>query len=155
MPRHALGPLTLATVLLATPAARAVDPDQAKAAPKAESWVLESTNWQDGKDVLPEPVVKHLQAGDYWFNVVSVDPNRFHHNYSQAFWDATDKNAGKYDLDAKACGLKDKATGKIRTSSSACRSRRSTRPISRPAARSRGTSPWRARWAAAVVRPSP
>jgi len=113
MPRHSLGALTLATILLAAPAARAADAERSTSAPKPESWVLDANNWQDGKDLLPEPIVKHLQAGEYWFNVVSVDPNRFHHNYSQAFWDATDANAGKYDLDAKTCGLKDNATGKI------------------------------------------
>ncbi|TMA48514.1 MAG: hypothetical protein E6J76_14410, partial [Deltaproteobacteria bacterium] len=79
MPRHSLGALTLATILLAAPAARAADADRSTSAPKPESWVLDANDWQDGKDLLPEPVVKHLQAGEYWFNVVSVDPNRFHH----------------------------------------------------------------------------
>src|SRR5262249_22085688 len=37
------------------------------------------------------------------------------HNYSQAFWDATAANEGKYDIDQKTCGLKDKASGKIPT----------------------------------------
>ncbi len=72
-----------------------------------------TSNWEKGKDLLPEPVVKRLQKGEYWFKVVSADPGKFHHNYSQAFWDATEKNAGKYDLDDKTCGLKDKATDKI------------------------------------------
>src|SRR5207247_11140591 len=47
------------------------------------------------------------------FKVVSAEPSRFHHNYSQAFWDATEQNAGRYDLDEKTCGPKDKATDKI------------------------------------------
>jgi uncharacterized protein DUF1329 len=80
-----------------------------------QPWVLDANNWQEGKDILPDPVVKHLQAGDYWFKVVPVDPAKFHHNYSQAFWDATAANEGKYDIDEKTCGLKDKATGKIPT----------------------------------------
>src|SRR6266478_56047 len=83
------------------------------AAADEQPWTLDASNWEKGKDLLPEPVLKRLQKGEYWFKVVSADPGKFHHNYSQAFWDATDANAGKYDLDAKTCGLKDKATGKI------------------------------------------
>ena len=83
------------------------------AAAEEQPWTLEASNWEKGKDLLPEPVVKRLQKGEYWFKVVSADPSRFHHNYSQAFWDATEKNAGRYDLDEKTCGLKDKATDKI------------------------------------------
>ena len=83
------------------------------AAADEQPWTLDQSNWEKGKDLLPEPVVKRLQKGEYWFKVVSVDPEKFHHNYSQAFWDATAKNAGKYDLDEKTCGLKDKATDKI------------------------------------------
>jgi hypothetical protein len=78
-----------------------------------EEWVLDANNWQEGKDILPEPVLKRLQKGEYWFKVVAVDPVKFHKNYSQAFWDGTAANEGKYDLEPKACGLKDKATGKI------------------------------------------
>jgi Protein of unknown function (DUF1329) len=85
----------------------------ARAADDDKPWTLDANNWQEGKDLLPEPVVKHLQKGDYWFKVVPVDKDKFHHNYSKAFWDATEANAGKYELDDKACGLKDKATGKI------------------------------------------
>ena len=78
-----------------------------------EPWTLDANNWQEGKDLLPEPVVKRLQKGEYWFKVVPVDPEKFRHNYSQAFWDGTAANEGKYDLEPKQCGLRDKATGKI------------------------------------------
>ena len=97
--------LRLCAVLLAAGALTAAADEQL--------WTLEASNWEKGKDLLPEPVVKRLQKGEYWFKVVSVDPAKFHHNYSQAFWDASEKNAGKYDLDEKTCGLKDKATDKI------------------------------------------
>src|SRR5438876_291829 len=83
----------------------------ARAASDDQPWTLDANNWQEGKDLLPEPVVKHLQKGDYWFKVVPIDRERFHHNYSKAFWDATEANEGKYDLDDKTCGLKDKSTG--------------------------------------------
>ena len=80
-----------------------------------QPWILDANNWQEGKDILPEPVVKRLQKGEYWFKVVPVDPQRFKENYSRVFWDATEGNGGKYELDEATCGLKDKATGKIPT----------------------------------------
>jgi len=94
----------IALAAFLAPVARAAD-DQ--------PWTLDANNWQEGKDLLPDPVVKHLQKGEYWFKVVPVDPAKFHQNYSKVFWDATEANAGKYDLDEKTCGLKDKSTNKI------------------------------------------
>ena len=95
-----------ATVCLTmAPAARAASDDQ--------PWVLDANNWQEGKDLLPDPVVKRLKDGQYWFKVVPVDPQKFKDNYSKKFWDATAANEGKYDIEAKNCGLKDKSTGKI------------------------------------------
>jgi hypothetical protein len=85
----------------------------AHAASDDQPWVLDANNWQEGKDLLPEPVVKRLQKGEYWFKVVPLDPKRFHDNYVKSFWDASEANAGKYDLEPKQCGLRDKATGKI------------------------------------------
>ena len=54
-----------------------------------------------------------MKSGDYWYNIYEVDPEDFKKNYSQEFWDASEANAGKYDLDPETCGLKDKATGAI------------------------------------------
>src|ERR1051325_1295004 len=84
-----------------------------KPAQKDQPWTLDANNWQEGKDLLPEPVLKRLQKGEYWFKVVPVDPAKFKQTYSQTFWDASAANEGKYDLDPKTCGLKDKSTGKI------------------------------------------
>jgi hypothetical protein len=78
-----------------------------------ESWILDANNWQEGKDLLPDPVLNRLKAGEYWFKVVPVDPKTYTSNYAQKFWDATKTNEGKYDLDPKWCGLRDKATGEI------------------------------------------
>jgi hypothetical protein len=78
-----------------------------------EPWTLDANNWQEGKDLLPDPVLKRLQKGEYWFRVSPVDPAKFRQNYSQTFWDATEANAGKYDLEDKQCGLRDKSTGKL------------------------------------------
>jgi hypothetical protein len=41
------------------------------------------------------------------------DPEKFKTNYSKKFWEASEANAGKYDLDPETCGLKEVATGKI------------------------------------------
>ena len=76
-------------------------------------WILDANNWQEGKELLPDPVLKRLQNGEYWFKVVAVEPERFKKNFAQKFWDGTKANAGKYDVEPKQCGLVDKATGKI------------------------------------------
>jgi hypothetical protein len=106
MTKTARGPwlALVAALVLGTTPARAADD---------KPWILDANNWQEGKDLLPEPVLKRLQAGEYWFKVVPVDPKAYKANYAQKFWDATESNAGKYELDEKTCGLKDKATGKI------------------------------------------
>jgi len=83
------------------------------AAADDQPWILDANNWQEGKDLLPEPVLKRLQKGEYWFKVVGTDPKRFHDNYSQKFWDASKANEGKFDVEDKQCGLREKATGKI------------------------------------------
>jgi len=97
--------LALGALIVSAPRSQAADKD--------ESWVLDANNWQEGKDLLPEPVLKRLQKGEYWFKVVPTDREKFHKNYSQAFWDGTAANEGKYDLEPKQNGLLDKATGKI------------------------------------------
>src|SRR5439155_1065468 len=43
------------------------------APPADQPWTLEAGNWQDGKDLLPEPALKHLQKGAPWLTVVPVD----------------------------------------------------------------------------------
>ena len=78
-----------------------------------ETWILDANNWQEGENLLPDPVLKRLKAGEYWFKVVPVDPAKFKSNYSKAFWDATASNAGKYDLEPTMCGLVEKGTGKL------------------------------------------
>ena len=97
-------PLVIAVCALLAPTVRAADEGE---------WILDANNWQEGKDLLPDPVLKRLQAGEYWFRVVAVDPQRYEKNFSQKFWDATKANAGKYDVEPKQCGLMDKSTGKI------------------------------------------
>jgi hypothetical protein len=78
-----------------------------------EPWTLEASTWERGRDLLPEPVLKRVRAGEYRFPVVPADPARFHDNYSRPFWEASAANEGKYDLDDATCGLRDKGTGKV------------------------------------------
>jgi len=76
-------------------------------------WVLDQNNWQLGKDLLPEVVLNRVKSGEYSFTVVPVDPEKFKQNYSKKFWEASEANAGKYDIDESVCGLKDVKTGKM------------------------------------------
>lgn len=76
-------------------------------------WILDSNNWQQAQDLLPEVVLKRVKDGDYWYKVQPVDPEKFKQNYTKGFWDASEANAGKYDIDPATCGLKDVKTGKM------------------------------------------
>ena len=86
----------------------------ARAAADDQPWVLDANNWQEGKDLLPEPVAEARQGRAVLVQGRSGRSRRSSsENYSKKFWDATEANEGKYDLEPKTCGLKDKATGKI------------------------------------------
>jgi len=78
-----------------------------------KSWVLSSNNWQEGKGLLPDVVLKRVQAGEYWFKIQDVDSEKLKQNYSKKFWEASEANAGKYDVDPKTCGLRNKKTGEM------------------------------------------
>jgi hypothetical protein len=95
----------IALVLLLAPAVRAED--------QPKTWTLDSNNWQLGKDLLPEVILNRVKNGEYHYQVVEVDPEKFKQNYSKKFWDASESNAGKYDLDPATCGLRDVKTGKV------------------------------------------
>jgi hypothetical protein len=84
-----------------------------RAAEPPPRWTLGSNNWQEGKGLLPEPVLERVKKGDYTFTVVPVDPEKFRANYSRVFWQASEANAGRYDIAPNVCGLVDKATGKL------------------------------------------
>jgi len=76
-------------------------------------WILDSNNWQQAEGLLPDVVLKRVKSGDYWFKVQAVDPEKFKQNYSKKFWEASEANAGKYDVDPETCGIKDGKTGKV------------------------------------------
>jgi hypothetical protein len=87
--------------------------DAAAGSDGQKPWVLDSNNWQLGKELLPEPILNRVKNGEYWYKVVPVDPEKLKQNYSKKFWEASEANDGKYDVDAATCGLKDVKTGKI------------------------------------------
>jgi hypothetical protein len=97
----------LVAVLAVAVAGRAIAEDVGK------PWVLDSNNWQQGEGLLPDVILKRVKSGEYWYRVQPTDPATFHQYYSKKFWDASEANAGKYDVDAPTCGLKDIATGKM------------------------------------------
>jgi len=78
-----------------------------------KTWVLDSNNWQLGEKLLPEVVLGRVKKGEYSYKVIEVDPEKFKQNYSKKFWEASEANAGKYDIDPATCGLKDVKTGKM------------------------------------------
>lgn len=80
---------------------------------QGDPWILDQNNWKQAEGLLPEVVLNRVKAGDYWFKVQPVDPELFKQNYSKKFWDSSEANHGKYDVDPATCGLKEKATGKI------------------------------------------
>src|SRR2546430_12324181 len=83
-------------------------------APKVEQpWTLDASSWERGKDLVPEPVLRRVKSGEYWFRVVPADAARCHDNYGRPSGEAAAANEDKYDLDSGTCGLRDKATGKV------------------------------------------
>jgi len=102
--RWPLWALVLAVVL---GSARVWADDQGK------PWTLDQNNWQLGKDLLPEVVLNRVKSGEYSYKVVPVDPVKLKQNYSKKFWEASEANEGKFDIDTPTCGLKDVKTGKM------------------------------------------
>jgi len=74
------------------------------------SWEVAVPSLKTSVFIVPSERVKN---GDYWYNIYDVDPEEFKKNYSQAFWAASEANAGKFDVDPETCGIKLKETGKI------------------------------------------
>lgn len=103
----------IALGLSGLPARTATAADEKQDGNEGKPWILDSNNWQQGEGLLPDVVLKRVKEGQYWYKVVPVDPEKFKQNYSKNFWAASEANAGKYDVDAATCGLKDVKTGKM------------------------------------------
>lgn len=74
---------------------------------------LSAPNWREAADLLPDPVLQRVRAGDYEFVVAVVDDDRFRQNYPQRYWAASEANEGLYDVDRDTCGLKRADDGKL------------------------------------------
>ncbi len=77
------------------------------------AWTLGKDNWQKAENLLPDPVLKRVKAGDYTFTVVPLDDQKFKENYTANYWAASEANEGKYELDAETCGIKNTETGEV------------------------------------------
>ncbi len=106
-------PGVLLLIAVLCPAVTTAESDGGSApSPEARGpWTLEQNNWQEGTEILPEPILRRVRDGDYRFDIGPVDPVKFRQNYSDAFWQASAANEGKFDLDPETCGLVDKQTG--------------------------------------------
>ncbi|MBI4516090.1 MAG: DUF1329 domain-containing protein [Deltaproteobacteria bacterium] len=102
-----------ATALAAALGVTALSALPVAAEDQGKTWILDSNNWQEAKDLVPPVVLERIKKGEYWYKVVPVDPDKFRQNYSKKFWDASEANDGKYDIDTATCGLKDVKTGKM------------------------------------------
>ncbi len=81
------------------------------AVPRNKPWLLDSNSWHHAQGLLPEPVLRRVQSGDYWFQVRQVRPAVFRANYPQSFWIDSRANRDRYEVDPETCGLIDSATG--------------------------------------------
>ncbi len=71
--------------------------------------VLDQSNWQLAKDLLPPEILKHFQNGDYHNRVVEYPTGNAH--WEKAFLEATEKNATTLDVDERGTII-DRSTGK-------------------------------------------
>ncbi|MDY6843355.1 MAG: DUF1329 domain-containing protein [Thermodesulfobacteriota bacterium] len=71
--------------------------------------VIDSTNWQLVKDLMPELFVEYVKTGQY---VLKIGKYGFDAEDDQEWKDASVKNAGKYDIEPKTGEIIEKATGK-------------------------------------------
>jgi len=71
--------------------------------------VLDRSNWQLARDLLPPEILKHYQNGDYRNRIVAYPTGNAH--WEKAFEEATEKNAATLDVDDRGT-IVDRGTGK-------------------------------------------
>jgi hypothetical protein len=96
-------------VWLAAVAARADGQDEAVAPGLKVGDVLDQSNAQLAKDLLPPEILRHYQAGGYRNRIISYPVGRAH--WEKAFLEATEKNAGQLDVNEHGT-IVEKGTGK-------------------------------------------
>jgi len=85
------------------------------AAPGAAQVVIDAGNLEQYRALLPEPVARRVEQGQYYFKLVEVDAKKFRANYTERFWKASKENAGRFRVDETTGGLIDDKTGRIPT----------------------------------------
>jgi Protein of unknown function (DUF1329) len=71
--------------------------------------MLDQTNWERAKDLLPPEILKHYQTGEYRNGIIAYPTGNAH--WEKAFLEATEKNATELDVDDRGTII-DKKTGK-------------------------------------------
>jgi len=71
--------------------------------------VLDQSNYQLAKDLLPPEILKHFQTGEYHNKIVSYPTGNPH--WEKAFDEATEKNASTLDVDKRG-SIIDRQSGK-------------------------------------------
>jgi len=71
--------------------------------------VLDQSNWQKAKELLPPEILKHYQTGEYKNPIVAYPLGNAH--WEKSFLDATEKNASQLDVDARGTII-EKGSGK-------------------------------------------
>jgi len=92
--------LLLGILLLATPAlGDEIDAGDAVAPGLKVGDVLDQSNYQHAKDLLPPEILKHYENGEYRNKIVSYPVGRA--KWEASFLEATEKNAGQLDVDER------------------------------------------------------
>ncbi len=89
-------------------ASRAAAPDEVAPGLKVGD-VLDQSNWERAKDLLPPEILKHYQTGQYKNKIVAYPTGNAH--WEKAFQEATEKNATQLDVDEHGTII-DRTTGK-------------------------------------------
>jgi len=71
--------------------------------------VIDKTNWEKAKGLLPEQILNTVKAGDW---ILKIGGYEYDHDYTKAYYELSAKNKGKYGLGSKK-EIIDLATGKF------------------------------------------
>jgi hypothetical protein len=104
----ALPALALASWLCVAPAYGADSADEVAPGLKVGQ-VLDQSNWQLAKDLLPPEILRHYQHGEYKNRIVDYPTGKM--KWEKSFLEATEKNAGQLDVDARGTII-EKGSGK-------------------------------------------
>lgn len=101
--------VALLSLLVLSSGRSAAAPDGAVAPGLKVGDVLDQSNYQLAKDLLPPEILKHFQTGEYRNKIVSYPTGNAH--WEKAFEEATEKNASTLDVDQRG-SIIDRQSGK-------------------------------------------